>query len=126
MAYIDQWLTRLANLKEQEAMIEKERRDLEDRIIHFLDGNESDSIESTVGSEHLKATIVRSTTLKFDEHGLASELSPHMWREVTRRVLDTKALEDKVARGAIDVEVVAKYSDEVPRKPYVRLSRREA
>lgn len=126
MAYIDQWLTRLASLKEQEALIEKERRDLEERIIHFLDGNESDSIESTVGNERLKATVVRSTTLKFDEHGLASELSPHMWREITKRVLDTKALEDKVARGAIDVEVVAKYSDEVPRKPYVRLSRREA
>ena len=125
MAVIDRKVARLARLKEEVSRLDAERKELEAEVINMLSGNGSDSVDVDAGDRMIKATIVRSSSLKFDEHGLAGAISPQMWAQISTRVLDQKALEDKVARGSIDVEVVAKYSEEVPRKAFLKITERK-
>jgi hypothetical protein len=68
-------------------------------------------------------TVVRPTRLEFNEAGLEKALSEALWRQVTKRVLDKKALEDAVSRGKIDISVVSENSKEVATKPYLKITR---
>lgn len=79
-----------------------------------------DKLSWAVESSEGTATIVRPTTIKFDEEALADELGPELWSQVTKVSVDQKKLGDLVARGVVDVEVVARHSSEVARTPYLR------
>jgi hypothetical protein len=76
-------------------------------------------------SEKVTVTIVRPTRLQFDEAGLRDSLSEQVWRSVSKRVLDKKALEDAIARGKVSANAVAEHSTEVPTKPYLRITRND-
>ena len=93
------------------------------KIFDSLESNEIETV--TVGEEEnqVKVTIVRPTTLKFNEDGLQKSLTPAQWRQVTKTVLDKKALEDAVARGKVDIGIVGKNSEEVASKPYLKITR---
>lgn len=124
MAKIDTWLTELADLKDEIAEKDERRKELESKIIEYLDGNETSAIEWEHYGKSAKASVVRSSTIKIDEEGLLAELPARTVTAITTRVIDRKALEDKVARGQIDVNLVAKYTDEVAKKPYVRVTKK--
>jgi hypothetical protein len=122
MARLDKWLTELVELKEEIAALESNKKDLETKILTLLEADETTTIEWEHNGKLAKATAVYSSTLKIDEDGLKDALTPAQWRSVTQRVLDQRALEDKVARGQIDVSVVAKNTTEVPRKPFIKVT----
>lgn len=79
-----------------------------------------DKLSWAVESSEGTATVVRPTTIKFDEEALEKALGPKVWSQITKVSVDQKKLGDLVARGVVDVEVVAEHSTEVARTPYVR------
>ena len=106
--------------QEKIAGCEKEIEDAKKKIFESLEKNELETV--VIGENEIKITIVRPTTLKFDEEGLKSSLSESQWRQITKTVLDKKALEDAVARGKIEISIVGENSKEVASKPYLRIT----
>ncbi len=121
MKHLDKKLYRLHELKKTIAEMDKERKELEAQIIEHLESVEVVTLDWGDDRIH-KASVVYSSTMKIDEAGLQDALTDRQWSSITKRVIDEKLLEDKVARGQIDVDIVAQHTEEVPRKPYVRLT----
>ena len=92
------------------------------KIFDALESNEVDTITVGESESETKITIVRPTSLKFDEEGLKEKLSDNQWRQITKTVLDKKAIEDAVARGKIDITIISANSTEVASKPYLRIT----
>ena len=122
MAYVDKWLADIASIKRQEAELEKERRALEAKVMEFLEKNGVGSVDWDANGVTGRATIVRSSQLIYDHDLLSKAVGPAIWRAITKRVIDTKSLEDKVARGIVPIEVVAEHTTEKPRKPYLHIT----
>lgn len=110
---------RINELKAQVQILEEERKTLEAELLGTLEASNFDSIVIDGAG---KVTVVRPTSLKIDDVGLASELTKSQWNRVSRRVLDEKLLEDAVAKGRIDIGLVSKHSTEQTRKPYLRIT----
>ncbi|NBO53558.1 MAG: hypothetical protein EBU84_02965 [Actinobacteria bacterium] len=93
-----------------------------EELMNLLDKHELETV--TVGEEGsaTKVTVVRATTIEFDEEGLKKSVSDSVWRQITKVVLDKKALEDAVARGKVPIETVADHSKEKPKKPYLKIT----
>lgn len=116
----------LEEIKENQAIVadaESAIADAKKKILQSLENNEIDTV--TIGEEEsqIKVTIVRPTTLKFNEDGLQESLTPTQWRQITKTVLDKKLLEDAVARGKVDISIVSKNSKEVASTPYLKITR---
>lgn len=122
LATVESLLNEHLSLNETIADLQKQLEKVKEKIFKHLEDNELETL--TVGEEgdEIKVTIVRPTTLKFDEEGLKESLSSAQWKSVTKQVVDKKALEDAVVRGKIDPSVVADNSKEVASKPYLRIT----
>lgn len=118
---LDRMLSELADLKADIALMDERRKELEQEIIEFLP-EQTQSVEWEHELGVAKATVVYSSTVVIDDDGLKNDLTPAQWKKITTLVVDQKALENLVARGDIDIAIVAKNSTEKPRKPYVRIS----
>ena len=70
----------------------------------------------------LRATLVKSETVKIDEDRLSEALGEEMWDKITTRKLDMDKLEDMVATGAIDAGILGDYSEVVPRTAFIKLT----
>lgn len=92
------------------------------KIFDALESNEVDTITVGESESETKITIVRPTSLKFNEEKLKEKLSDKQWRQITKTVLDKKAIEDAVARGKIDISIISANSVEVASKPYLRIT----
>jgi hypothetical protein len=92
------------------------------KIFDALENNEVDTITIGESESETKITIVRPTSLKFNEEKLKEKLSDKQWRQITKTVLDKKAIEDAVARGTIDISIISANSAEVASKPYLRIT----
>ncbi len=92
------------------------------RIFDALESNEIDTITIGESESETKITIVRPTSLKFNEEKLQEKLSDKQWRQITKYVIDRKAIEDAVARGIIDISIISANSVEVASKPYLRIT----
>lgn len=122
MTHLDRWLTEIADIKDQIAALEERRKELEAKVIERMDATESTSVRFEYNDKERKATLVHSSTMKIDADGLRDELPPRIWKTISKQVVDERALEDQVARGRIDINVVAKHTTEHPRKPYLRMT----
>lgn len=92
-------------------------------LFALLEKHEMETVKVGEDGESVKVTIVRPTTMEFDEAGLKDSVSESVWRQITKLVLDKKALEDAVARGKVSVDTVAQNSKEVAKKPYLKITR---
>lgn len=119
---IDRDLQKLAALKAQIADLDSQRKQLEEVIIASLEKNDTSTISWEDDGGFHKATVVYSTTVKIDAPALLEKLHPNVRKQVTVRVLDEKLLEDKVARGVVDIKLVAKHTTETPRKPFIKIT----
>lgn len=115
-------LTKLAELKAEIARLDAEKRAIESEVLEAMEEAGITTMEWEDDRGMHQATTVYSSTIKIDADALEEELPARTWQSITRRVLDEKVLEDKVARGIIDIEVVAAHSTEVPRKPFVKVT----
>ena len=115
---VEEIKTQQAQLVDLEHEIAKSKK----KIFDALESNEVDTITIGESASETKITIVRPTSLKFNEETLKAKLSANQWRQITKTVLDKKAVEDAVARGTIDISIISANSVEVASKPYLRIT----
>ena len=115
---VEEIKTQQAQLVDLEHEIAKSKK----KIFDALESNEVDTITIGESESETKITIVRPTSLKFNEEKLKEKLSDKQWRQITKTVLDKKAIEDAVARGTIDISIIGANSAEVASKPYLRIT----
>ena len=92
-------------------------------LMVLLEKHELETVKVGEDGESTKVTIVRATSMEFNEEGLKKSVSESVWRQITKVVLDKKALEDAVARGKVPIETVADNSKEVAKKPYLKITK---
>ena len=92
-------------------------------LMALLEKHELETVKVGEDGESTKVTIVRATSMEFNEEGLKKSVSESVWRQITKVVLDKKALEDAVARGKVPIETVADNSKEVAKKPYLKITK---
>ena len=95
-------------------------------LFALLEKHELETVKVGEEGASTKVTIVRPTTMEFNEDGLKKSVSDSVWRQITKLVLDKKALEDAVARGKVSVDIVADNSKEVPKKPYLKITKEKS
>lgn len=92
-------------------------------LMTLLEKHELDTVKVGEDGDSTKVTVVRATTMEFNEEGLKNSVSESVWRQITKVVLDKKALEDAVARGKVALDIVADNSKEVAKKPYLKITK---
>lgn len=115
---LQELLDELADLKAEKTRVEEHLAETQAELIDYM---KSQGIKTIESSKH-KGTLVEGQRVKIDEDRLAELLPKRLWDLITKQVVDTKKLEDAVATGSIDVEIVAEASTNVPVRPYVRVS----
>lgn len=111
-------LVALGKLKREEKKMQEEIKELEAKVITQMQTKKVSVFEVT----GIKGTLVEGTTLTLDEEGLKAALPTATWNKITRQVLDKELLEANIVTGKIDADLVASFTEEKPRKPYVRVS----
>lgn len=120
---IERMLGKIQELEEGLRIAQDELSSAKEELIALLEKHGVDSIETVIDEAPVKVTIVRPTQLKLDEFGIEQAVSDAVWRSITKRVIDKKALEDAVVRGKVEANIVSKNSKEVATKPYLRITR---
>lgn len=120
---IDSFIAEVVALKRQMEQIDARRRELEQKIMSMLESTGSSALEwkADDGSTG-RVSVVRSSEIVYDDAGIKAGVTPAVWRSITKPVIDSKALEDRIARGIVPIELVAENSYEKPRKPYLRIT----
>ena len=121
--------SRISVLKSEISEREELRKQLEEKLFKLIEAESDQLSESFMMQERYdeeifitKVTIVRPTSIEIDEEGLKKALTASQWKAITTLSLDKKKLEDNVARGKIDIDVVANNSTEKPKKPYLKIT----
>lgn len=120
--------TLLAALRQAKVDAEaaKERvLELEASLIAELHGQGLTSIHTQIGGETITGTLVEATRILIDEPRLQKSVGALTWAKITKRVLDKPRLEAAMAKGDVDPAVVAAASEEVPNKPYVKVTAKD-
>ena len=120
---IEKTLDKIQDEQEKLQDIEKSISELKEKLFDLLEKHELETVMVGEDGHEIKVTIVRPTSLKLNEEGIKSEISDAQWRQITKNVIDKKALEDAVARGNIEISVVSNNSKEVALKPYLKITR---
>ena len=121
---IERLVTEIHSASEEVANWQTQLDEAKIELMSLLEKHELDTIDVEVREEQTKITIVRPSQLKIDEEGLEDAVSEAIWRSITKRVIDKKALEDAVAKGKVEAQIVSKNSKEVATKPYLRITKR--
>lgn len=106
----------LAELQKRKAALQEELQIEMERL-----GNKTMKSELD-GGRIAQVTLVKGSRLVFHEDELRKKLGAAMWKKVTKQVLDKKLLEDQVALGNVSPLVVAGAAEELPNKPYIKLT----
>lgn len=91
-------------------------------IDHFNHARQKSMTITDHEGTRITGTLVEGSTIELDEVRLKKAIGAPTWNKVTKRVIDKTKLEDAMADGTVDPNVVAQCSNEVPRKPYVRVT----
>lgn len=96
---------------------------VEDILLKLMKERNLDSVAiAPDGSNKLTATAVYSSTEEIDPVALKKKLGAVKWKNVTTLALDTKKLQDAIARGEVDANIVAQCATTKPKKPYIKLT----
>lgn len=74
------------------------------------------------GAIAITATLVAGSEEVIDPAKLKKALGAAKWGKVTTLVLDKKKLQDAMARGLVDPNIVASCSETVDRAPYIKIT----
>jgi hypothetical protein len=105
-------------VKQAKEEIEREFQEAQQRVITIMQSQ--DMKQKRVGV--ISATVVQRSRPKYNEESLAKQLGAEVWNKVTKKILDTKKLEQAINDKVVDVNVVAGCTEFVNDKPYVRLT----
>ncbi len=78
------------------------------------------------GADTVTATLVEGARVVIDPQKLKQGLGASLWNKVTKRVPDKGLIEAGIAAGEVDPNIVAAASEEVPNRPYIRISAKRA
>ena len=116
-------LQKLAEVNSQMAALEKERVALQNQLLDEMGRAGVKTLSANLDDGRIaQATAVHATRLIFNEQQLRKKLGAPMWKKVTKQVLDRKLLEEQVALGEVSALDVADAAEEVPNKPYVKVT----
>ena len=68
------------------------------------------------------ATIVKPMKVTIHDDQLKKKIGATLWGKITSRKIDSKLLDDAIARNVIDAVLVSACSDEEPLKEYVKVT----
>lgn len=111
-------LAQVDSLKSQIAALEATKSELEASAISEM--QKAGVARHQTSEPGRGATLVSGSTVVVDERELLRRLTPEQADLVMVTALDRKLLEQAVADGHIDIDIVASCSDEKPRKPHIR------
>jgi len=116
---------KLADLGREREQIKKDMGDMalkmstiDDKIIAELETRGTDVIENS----GIRVTRVQQMITTYDWLGLRKKLKPAIRKLCVKEVLDTKGLSACVQQGLVPVELVARYSEQKPKKAYVSVT----
>ena len=122
----------LRRLKQQLAYTEhrihnEDSTGVQDILLQVLDeiGKATVTIRAEEPGTRVTATAVHTASEVIDEPKLKKRLGHELWSKVTTLALDRKKLQDAMAQGLVDPNVVAQCAESVPRRPYVKLTERK-
>jgi len=101
-------------------LVDTELSGLRSEILEAMGSD--DHKEGEVNGELVSITVVRPTSLEYDEAAIREEVGEAMWKKLTRPVFDPQLLADAVSNAEVDRSVVARHVKTVSRSPYPRIS----
>jgi hypothetical protein len=99
--------------------------ELQAALIEEMKATGDPTVHTQLGGEAITGTLVEATRIKVDEAKLAKTLGADLWNKVTKKVLDKEKLEQQIAAGKVNPTDVAAVSEELPNKPYVKVTAKE-
>lgn len=105
---------------------DNQRKDLQGALIDALCGMNQKSIKavSETGGT-ITGTLVESSTITYDADGLRKALGAKVFDALCTMTLDTKKLDEAVAKGEIDAVAVARFAFEQPRAPFIKVTEKD-
>ena len=82
----------------------------------------SASIRQADGDGHIRATAITASREVIDTERLKKAVGAELWRKITTLALDHQKLQDAMARGLVDPNVVAQCSSSVTNRPYIKIT----
>jgi hypothetical protein len=95
---------------------------VEDQLLVLMANRGLPTITIKHDGIHVTATAVHGTREVLDPEMLKKRLGVAKWGKVTTLTLDNKKLQDAMARGLVDPNIVAECSSSMPSKPYIKLT----
>jgi hypothetical protein len=117
-----------AEVKKAQARIHNEDNEsgVEDQLVKFMQKTSTTTLvaydSDTMPITAVMGTLVESEVEEIDQERLKKALGATTWNKLTTASLDKKKLQDAMARGVVDPNVVAQCSSPVKRKPYVKIT----
>jgi hypothetical protein len=101
---------------------------VQDVLLQVMDemGKVTVTIRGESSGTRLTAARIDSAREVIDEAKLKKQLGSALWSKVTTLALDHKKLQDAMAKGLVDPNVVAQCAESVHHRPYVKISERKA
>lgn len=116
-------LRRFADTKQQADHLKEVVKDEQQEVVGvFKQENRQSHITDFDEETRVQGTLVEGSRVVIDHERLKKALGYEKWMKVTSPQLDKDKLEDAVAKGLVDPNVVAECSEEKPNSPYIRLT----
>jgi hypothetical protein len=95
---------------------------VEDQILSMMRTRKLDTVTVKIGQTNVTATPVYASQEVVDAVKLKKRVGTVKWKKIVSEVLDNKKLQDAMASGLIDPNIVASCSESAPKKPYLKLT----
>ncbi len=103
--------------------LEQEIKDLQADVIAVLDQEEQKTFRyETEDGDPVTMTRVQAEKMHIHVKGLKKALGAKVWGTVTTKVLDEDKLMAKIQDEEISATVVAKHTEYIPNRPFVRFN----
>ena len=113
----------LRNKRQIYNQLEKEIKVLQADVIATLDAEEQKTFRyETDDGRPVTMTRVQAEKMHVKEKGLKKALGAKAWNKVTKRVLDEDKLMAAIQDEVIDITTVAKHTEYIPNRPFVRFT----
>lgn len=113
---VQQYRVARSNLDYAKQVLEKAESDL----LNTMAEGQHKSFTINQGDRQSKVTYVQTETVRVNEAGLRKALGARTFNKYTVRKVDKTKLEDGIARGELDGNIVSEYCEIKKSKPYIR------
>ena len=108
---------------ERDLVLAQDRLDREKKaIVAYLQEAKQKTLIATVDKRDWRVTVVERETIKFDETVLYKSLGKRKFARIANLKLDRKLLEQAVAAGEIDMDLVSSCSVVSKSDPFIRVT----